>query len=233
VSLRGIVKLPGGPAALTDLNDANPGYPPMLASGGIGLFSSAWGSFPRVGAVRGLGSVTEVLVRAGRVARITHSAGAGSIPVGSFVLLGAGAGGRLLARLGLVSTAATCPGYSSLTRTLRLARSIRSTYASITPPGPVRRTRTSPVPGPIITPCAGPAFADGANIITTGAPSSTRSRPRATVRRLAAGESASPGAADPEAGQYEADRPSSAGSEQGHASPGRSSTSLRGTRVLR
>ena len=34
VRLRGTVDLPGGAVALTDLNDANPGYPPMLASWG-------------------------------------------------------------------------------------------------------------------------------------------------------------------------------------------------------
>jgi hypothetical protein len=99
VRLRGFVELPGAREPLSDLNDANPGYAPMLAPNGIGLFTSVWGSYPRSGAVRGLGSVTEVLVRGGRVVRVRRDAGAGAIPAGSYVLLGAGSGGRALARL--------------------------------------------------------------------------------------------------------------------------------------
>ena len=99
VRLRGVVALPGGQRALSDVNDANPGYAPMLAPNGIGLFTPLWGTYPRVGAVRGLSSVTEVLVRGGRVATIRHAAGAGAIPLGSYVLLGAGTGGRALDRL--------------------------------------------------------------------------------------------------------------------------------------
>ena len=99
VRLRGSVRLPGRRAALSDLNDANPGYPPMLAPNGIGLFTSLWGTYPRAGAVRGLSSVTEVLVRRDRVARVRHHARADAIPAGSYVLLGAGSGGRALARL--------------------------------------------------------------------------------------------------------------------------------------
>jgi hypothetical protein len=49
--------------------------------------------------VRGLASVTEVLVGHGRVALVSDQAGAGQIPSGSFVLLGAGSGGRRLAQL--------------------------------------------------------------------------------------------------------------------------------------
>jgi hypothetical protein len=101
VRLRGSVGLPGGREALSDLNDANPGYAPMLAPDGIGVFSSLWGTYSRGGAVRGLGSVTEVMVRRGRVARVRHHAGAGTIPAGSYVLVGAGSGGRALARLRL------------------------------------------------------------------------------------------------------------------------------------
>lgn len=99
VSLGGFVDLPSGRAPLVDLNDANPGYAPMLAPNGIGLFTSAWGSYSRSGAARGLRSVSEVLVRDGRVARVSDRAGAGPIPPGSYVLLGAGTGGRRLARL--------------------------------------------------------------------------------------------------------------------------------------
>ena len=99
VALRGFVTLPSGRRALSDLNDANPGYPPMLAPDGIGLFTPAWGSYPRAGAVRGLRPVAEALIRGGRVARVSHHAGTGTIPTGSYVLLGAGAGARALARL--------------------------------------------------------------------------------------------------------------------------------------
>ncbi len=99
VRLRGFVALPGGREALSDLNDANPGYAPMLAPNGIGLFTSSWGTYPRSGAVRGLRSVAEVLVRGGRVVSVRHHAGAGAISTGSYVLLGAGRGGRALARL--------------------------------------------------------------------------------------------------------------------------------------
>lgn len=99
VALKGYVALPGARRPLSDLNDANPGYPPMLAPNGIGLFTPKWGTYPRSGAVRGLAAVTEVAVRDGRVVRLTHHAGAGAIPAGGYVLLGAGTGGRALARL--------------------------------------------------------------------------------------------------------------------------------------
>jgi hypothetical protein len=99
VALSGFVELPSGRVPLADLNDANPGYAPMLAPNGIGLFTPAWGTFARSGAVRGLGSVTEVLVRHERVARVSDRAGAGPIASGAFVLLGAGSGGRRLAQL--------------------------------------------------------------------------------------------------------------------------------------
>jgi hypothetical protein len=99
VALSGFVKLPSGRVPLVDLNDANPGYAPMLAPNGIGLFTPAWGTYPRSGAVRGLPSVTEVLVRHGRIAHVSDHAGAGLIPSGGFVLLGAGTGGRRLAQL--------------------------------------------------------------------------------------------------------------------------------------
>jgi hypothetical protein len=99
VALSGFVDLPSGRAPLADLNDANPGYAPMLAPNGIGLFTPAWGAYPRSGAVRGLPSVAEVLVRRGRVARVSRQAGSGPIPSEGFVLLGAGSGGRRLAHL--------------------------------------------------------------------------------------------------------------------------------------
>ena len=96
VGLRGFVDLPGRRYPLSDLNDANPGFAPMLAPNGIGLFTSSWGTYTRAGAVRGLRSVTEVVVRRGRVASVGHQPGAGHIAAGSYVLLGAGQGGHLL-----------------------------------------------------------------------------------------------------------------------------------------
>lgn len=99
VRLRGSVAMPGGHRPLSDLNDANPGFAPLLAPNGIGLFTPLWGTYTLAGAVRGLRSVTEVLVRGDRVARVSHGASSGAIARGGYVLLGAGRGGRALARL--------------------------------------------------------------------------------------------------------------------------------------
>jgi hypothetical protein len=114
VALSGFVDLPSGRVPLVDLNDANPGYAPMLAPNGIGLFTPAWGTYPRSGAVRGLPSVTEVLVRHGRVARVSRQAGAGPIPSGGLVLLGAGSGGRRLAHLRVGQPVAVRSGQQTL-----------------------------------------------------------------------------------------------------------------------
>jgi hypothetical protein len=113
VALSGFVDLPAGRAPLVDLNDANPGDPPILAPNGIGLFTPAWGTYSRSGAVRGLPSITEVLVRHGRVARVSDRAGDGPIPSGDLVLLGAGRGGRMLAQLRLGHSVAV--GYGQQT----------------------------------------------------------------------------------------------------------------------
>ena len=99
VKLRGYVQLPSGREPLVDVNDANPGYAPMLAPNGIGVFTPLWGTYPRAGAVRGLHPVVEVMVRDDRVASVIHRSGAGAIPAGSYVLLGAGRGARALGRL--------------------------------------------------------------------------------------------------------------------------------------
>src|SRR3954453_3034771 len=100
VWLRGEVRLPGGATrALSVLNDAAVGRRPMLGSNGIGLFTRVWGAYPRTGAVRGLHPITEVLVTRGRVRRIRHAPGRGPIPADGYILLGAGSGGRALARL--------------------------------------------------------------------------------------------------------------------------------------
>jgi len=101
VQLSGSVTLPDGPQPLSDLNDASRGPKPILPENGIALFTPLWGAYTRAGAVRGLRSVTEVLVRGGRVARVRHRAGAGALSPGSYALLGAGSGGRALAQLGV------------------------------------------------------------------------------------------------------------------------------------
>lgn len=99
VHLQGSVELPSGPRPLVDLNDANPGFPPLIAPNGIGLFTPAWGSWSRAGAVRGQRDVAEVTLRDGRVVSVRSAAGSGPIAQGTAVLLGAGRGARSLARL--------------------------------------------------------------------------------------------------------------------------------------
>jgi hypothetical protein len=99
VRLLGSVTLPSGTRALVGLNDANPGFPGLVAPNGIGVFTPEWGSYTRAGAVRGRADAVEVTVRDDRVASVRRGAGAGAIAAGSSVLLGAGAGGRALAGL--------------------------------------------------------------------------------------------------------------------------------------
>jgi hypothetical protein len=100
VWLQGEVRLPGGGRrALSVLNDAAVGRRPMLGPDGIALFTNLWGTYPRTGAVRGLHRITEVLVRRGQVRRVRRTPGRGPIPADGYVLLGAGSGGRALARL--------------------------------------------------------------------------------------------------------------------------------------
>jgi phosphodiester glycosidase len=99
VRLQGSVTLPSGTRALVGLNDANPGFPGLIAPNGIGVFTPEWGSYTRAGAVRGRADAVEVTVRDDRVASVRRRAGAGAIAAGTSVLLGAGAGGRALAGL--------------------------------------------------------------------------------------------------------------------------------------
>ena len=103
VWLSGYVLLPGDRRlALSDLNDAAVGPEPILEQDGIdgaALFTPRWGTYPLAGAVGRLRSVTEVLVRRGRVVRVRDRTSAGPIAHGSYVLLGAGSVGRALARL--------------------------------------------------------------------------------------------------------------------------------------
>lgn len=92
VSFDGTAAWSGGSVALTQFNN-------RVAAGGVGLFTSQWGSYTRQRAVDEAASVTEVLLVDGVVSSISSSAGAGTLPAGSTVLLGREAGATALASL--------------------------------------------------------------------------------------------------------------------------------------
>lgn len=92
VSFDGTASWPGGSVPLTQFNN-------RVAAGGVGLFTSQWGSYTRQRAVDGATSVTEVLLVDGVVASVSTSAGTGALPAGSTVLLGREAGASALAAL--------------------------------------------------------------------------------------------------------------------------------------
>lgn len=93
LSLDGRVTLPDGEQALAALNQAN------LSAGGIGMYTTLWGTATRAGAVQGAAKVREVLVRGGYVERVSETAGSGPIPRDGSVLLGREAGADALAGL--------------------------------------------------------------------------------------------------------------------------------------
>lgn len=72
---------------------------PVLAAGGIGLFTDQWGVSPRTKPVSGADRVTEVRLRDGKVTEVRASVGSGPIPAGTSVLLGREAGADALAGL--------------------------------------------------------------------------------------------------------------------------------------
>ena len=88
----GTATLPTGPVTLTQFNN-------MVAAGGIGVFTSLWGSYPRSRAVAGATRVTEVTLVGGRVPPVADTAGSGPIPAGTTILLGREAGADALAGL--------------------------------------------------------------------------------------------------------------------------------------
>ncbi|MEV6397932.1 phosphodiester glycosidase family protein [Streptomyces sp. NPDC051907] len=89
----GSLALPSGVHPLTAYNAAN------VPAGGIGAYTSAWGSADRALTVDGATPVTEAAVRDGKVVAIAAGPGTGPIPDGTTVLLGREAGARLLAAL--------------------------------------------------------------------------------------------------------------------------------------
>ncbi|MFI9613326.1 phosphodiester glycosidase family protein [Streptomyces sp. NPDC052023] len=72
---------------------------PVLAAGGIGLFTDQWGPSPRTKPVGGADRVTEVWLREGKVTDVRTSVSAAPIPAGSSVLLGRETGADALAAL--------------------------------------------------------------------------------------------------------------------------------------
>jgi len=81
------------------LNDAAVGPQPMLGPNGIAPFTDKWRAYPLTGAVRGLRQITEEVVTRVHVRCVRHVPRRGPIPSDGYILLGAGSGGRALARL--------------------------------------------------------------------------------------------------------------------------------------
>jgi exopolysaccharide biosynthesis protein len=82
----------GEPVPLSQFNN-------LVQPGGVGLFTSLWGSYPRDRAITGAGEVAEVVLEDGVVVRIDDQPGSGPIPAGGSVLLGREAGAAALAEL--------------------------------------------------------------------------------------------------------------------------------------
>lgn len=80
------------PITLTQFNN-------LVAAGGVGVFTSAWGSYPRTRAAQGSTLVTEVTIVDGVITQVAPAAGEGPIPAGTTVLLGRDAGAAALAGL--------------------------------------------------------------------------------------------------------------------------------------
>ncbi|TDC27062.1 multidrug transporter [Micromonospora sp. 15K316] len=92
VNFDGTATLPTGPVPLTQFNN-------LVQTGGVGVFTALWGTYPRERAVSGATRVTEVAVVDGRVARVEPVAGSGPIPAGTTLLLGREGGADALAGL--------------------------------------------------------------------------------------------------------------------------------------
>lgn len=94
VFLEGEVTLGGGRRVkLSGVNS------PVLAAGGIGLFTDQWGAAARTKPVGGADRVAEVRLRDGKVTEVHTSVSGGPIPAGTSVLLGREAGADALAGL--------------------------------------------------------------------------------------------------------------------------------------
>ncbi|MDI1463892.1 phosphodiester glycosidase family protein [Catellatospora sp. KI3] len=92
VYFEGSAGWPGGSVPLTQLNN-------RVAPGGVGLFTARWGAYPRQRAVDGATDVAEVLLTDGVVSAVSPSAGTGTLPQGSTVLLGREGGAAALRQL--------------------------------------------------------------------------------------------------------------------------------------
>jgi hypothetical protein len=93
IHLDGTVTLPSGTHPLDALDAAD------IPAGGIGAYTSAWGSADRAYTVNNATPVTEAAVRDGRVTSVTRGPGKGAVPAGTTVLVGREAGARRLAAL--------------------------------------------------------------------------------------------------------------------------------------
>jgi hypothetical protein len=94
VVFKGAAILPGGvPLQLTAANNAR------IEAGGVGVYTTVWGTYSRGRAVEGASRVTEVVVTGGVVTSTGSTAGAGAIAADAFVLLGREAGADALAGL--------------------------------------------------------------------------------------------------------------------------------------
>ncbi|NBM18049.1 phosphodiester glycosidase family protein, partial [Streptomyces sp. GC420] len=111
----GTLTLPSGTTPLAAYNTAN------VPSGGIGVYTAAWGGADRALTVDSAAPVAEVALRDGRVAALTDRPGSGPIDEDTTVLVGREAGARLLA-------------------TLRPGDPVALSYSPRTDSGPVPRT---------------------------------------------------------------------------------------------
>lgn len=89
----GTLTLPSGGHPLTAYNAAN------VPAGGVGAYTSAWGSADRALTVDAATPVAEAAVRDGRVVSVSAAPGSGPIPDGTTVLVGREAGAALLTAL--------------------------------------------------------------------------------------------------------------------------------------
>lgn len=89
----GTLTLPDGEHPLAAYNAAN------VPAGGVGAYTSAWGSADRALTVDAAQPVAEAAVRDGRVVSVSDTPGAGPVPDGTTVLVGREAGAAPLAAL--------------------------------------------------------------------------------------------------------------------------------------
>ncbi|WP_258050198.1 phosphodiester glycosidase family protein [Streptomyces finlayi] len=89
----GTLTLPSGGHPLTAYNAAN------VPAGGVGAYTSAWGSADRALTVDAATPVAEAAVRDGRVVSVSNTPGSGPVPDGTTVLVGREGGAALLSAL--------------------------------------------------------------------------------------------------------------------------------------